>query len=194
MLFLQNAEHAVVIKLPSHDASPPTKIGRIGCPFQEREFISRKAYENSIFKKWCRKNFVPFSKEAGKCSDSKPYKAHAQRINYHDFESSHRNGFGDCCKTSYSSIKLDRDKSGIEESSWSDWIKEIVNVPFLFAIEFYRKVFSPLKPSSCIYTPTCSKYSYQAIKKYGPIKGGWLAVKRIVRCRPGMPGGYDPIP
>ncbi|HOR46437.1 MAG TPA: membrane protein insertion efficiency factor YidD [Caldisericia bacterium] len=53
---------------------------------------------------------------------------------------------------------------------------------------------SPIIPSRCIYTPTCSKYAYDAILKYGPIKGGFLAIKRILRCRPGMPGGYDPVP
>ncbi|MCE5176221.1 membrane protein insertion efficiency factor YidD [bacterium] len=53
---------------------------------------------------------------------------------------------------------------------------------------------SPIIPSHCIYTPTCSRYAYDAILKYGPIKGGFLAIKRILRCRPGMPGGYDPVP
>lgn len=67
-------------------------------------------------------------------------------------------------------------------------------MPFVGLIWLYQKAISPMFPSSCIYTPTCSKYAMQAIQKYGPIKGGFLAVKRILRCRPGMQGGYDPVP
>lgn len=73
-------------------------------------------------------------------------------------------------------------------------LKKIVSFPFLALIWIYRNFVSPLFPSSCIYTPTCSKYSFEAISKYGPIKGIWLSIKRIIRCRPGMPGGYDPVP
>lgn len=67
-------------------------------------------------------------------------------------------------------------------------------MPFVGLIWLYQKAISPMFPSSCIYTPTCSNYAMQAIQKYGPIKGGFLAVKRILRCRPGMQGGYDPVP
>lgn len=62
-------------------------------------------------------------------------------------------------------------------------------------IKFYRKFISPLKGrSSCIYTPTCSSYAIQALEKYGVIKGGYLAVRRILRCHPFHMGGYDPVP
>jgi putative membrane protein insertion efficiency factor len=61
-------------------------------------------------------------------------------------------------------------------------------------IRFYQRFISPLTPPSCIYTPTCSTYAYQAISKYGPLKGGWLAVRRIARCHPWGPGGHDPVP
>ena len=58
----------------------------------------------------------------------------------------------------------------------------------------YQTWISPLFPPSCRFQPTCSNYSYQAIDKYGLLKGGWLAVKRIGRCHPFHPGGYDPVP
>ncbi|MBE7470808.1 MAG: membrane protein insertion efficiency factor YidD [Anaerolineae bacterium] len=64
----------------------------------------------------------------------------------------------------------------------------------LILIRFYQKFISPALPPACRFYPTCSHYSYEAIEKYGLIKGGWLAVKRIGRCHPFHPGGYDPVP
>jgi uncharacterized protein len=64
----------------------------------------------------------------------------------------------------------------------------------LAIIRFYQKVISPLFPPSCRFTPTCSHYSYEAIQKHGFIRGSWLAIKRIGRCHPFSPGGYDPVP
>jgi len=64
----------------------------------------------------------------------------------------------------------------------------------LWAIRFYRRFLSPLFPPSCRFTPSCSQYAYEAIDRYGLIKGGWLGLKRIVRCNPFNPGGYDPVP
>ena len=64
----------------------------------------------------------------------------------------------------------------------------------LLLITFYRSYISPRFPSCCRYTPTCSEYAMEAIQKYGALKGGWLAIKRILRCHPGKPGGYDPVP
>jgi hypothetical protein len=64
----------------------------------------------------------------------------------------------------------------------------------LALIRFYKKFISPMLPPACRFHPTCSQYSYQAIEKYGLLKGGWLAVKRIGRCHPFHPGGYDPVP
>lgn len=61
-------------------------------------------------------------------------------------------------------------------------------------LKFYRRRISPLKPPTCIYTPTCSEYALEAIEKYGAKKGGWLAVKRVLRCNPFFPGGNDPVP
>ncbi len=64
----------------------------------------------------------------------------------------------------------------------------------LGAIRFYQKYISPMYPPTCRFTPTCSQYTYEAISKYGVVKGGWLGIKRISRCHPFNPGGYDPVP
>ena len=61
-------------------------------------------------------------------------------------------------------------------------------------IRFYQRFISPLTPPTCIYTPTCSQYAIQAIRKYGALKGTFLAAKRIGRCHPFHEGGYDPVP
>jgi uncharacterized protein len=60
-------------------------------------------------------------------------------------------------------------------------------------IRFYQIAISPLFPTSCRFMPTCSTYASLAIKKYGIIKGGFLAAKRILKCHPFHPGGYDPL-
>jgi hypothetical protein len=65
---------------------------------------------------------------------------------------------------------------------------------FILIIKAYRTLISPLLPPSCRYIPTCSEYGLQAIKKYGPFKGGWLTIKRISRCHPWGGHGYDPVP
>ena len=65
----------------------------------------------------------------------------------------------------------------------------------LAMIRFYRRYISPNKPPCCRYIPTCSQYAIEAIEKYGAIKGGWLAFKRICRCNPfSKRGPYDPVP
>lgn len=64
----------------------------------------------------------------------------------------------------------------------------------LFLIRVYRRHISPLFPPCCRFYPTCSTYAMQAVEKYGALKGGWLAVKRILRCNPFSDGGYDPVP
>ena len=61
-------------------------------------------------------------------------------------------------------------------------------------IRFYQRVISPGLPHHCRFYPTCSEYAVQAITLHGPVKGGWLATKRILRCGPWNPGGYDPVP
>ncbi len=64
----------------------------------------------------------------------------------------------------------------------------------LLPIQFYRVAISPMLPPSCRYTPTCSEYAMIAIKKYGVIKGGYLTIRRILRCHPWGGSGYDPVP
>ncbi|MFZ9942977.1 MAG: membrane protein insertion efficiency factor YidD [Bacteroidia bacterium] len=61
-------------------------------------------------------------------------------------------------------------------------------------IRLYRKILSPLLPPSCRYVPTCSEYGLQAIQKHGPLRGGWLTVKRILSCNPWGGHGHDPVP
>ncbi len=64
----------------------------------------------------------------------------------------------------------------------------------LFLIRLYQNTISRALPPSCRFTPSCSHYTYEAIEKYGFARGGWLGVKRISRCHPLNPGGYDPVP
>ncbi len=59
---------------------------------------------------------------------------------------------------------------------------------------FYRRCISPMKPPTCRFTPTCSEYAIQALRKHGPFRGSWLAVRRILRCHPWGGSGYDPVP
>ena len=73
-------------------------------------------------------------------------------------------------------------------------IKKVILFICLLPIRFYRTCISPFTPASCRFTPTCSEYALTAIQKYGPLKGGWLAIKRISRCHPWGGQGYDPVP
>jgi len=74
-------------------------------------------------------------------------------------------------------------------------IKKVSAFPFIVLIRFYQLVLSPnLGGSKCRFTPTCSQYTAQAIEKYGPVKGIFLGIKRLSKCRPGGGHGYDPVP
>lgn len=64
----------------------------------------------------------------------------------------------------------------------------------LFLIRAYQRTLSQVLPPACRFSPSCSEYGYEAIAKYGVFKGGWMAVRRIARCHPFHPGGYDPVP
>jgi hypothetical protein len=73
-------------------------------------------------------------------------------------------------------------------------ILKLLAVPFILLIKIYQLLISPLFPSSCRYSPTCSYYTLDALKKYGILKGSWLGIKRISRCHPWGGSGYDPVP
>lgn len=61
-------------------------------------------------------------------------------------------------------------------------------------LRFYKRRISPMLPPSCRFYPTCSEYMYEAISVYGVFRGGWMGMKRIARCNPINPGGFDPVP
>ena len=73
-------------------------------------------------------------------------------------------------------------------------IKKIIVFLLVGLVKIYQYTISPILPKSCRYTPSCSAYSVEALKKHGPIKGLWLTLKRIVSCNPWGGHGYDPVP
>jgi putative membrane protein insertion efficiency factor len=77
----------------------------------------------------------------------------------------------------------------LPENMWNPFKYMLIGL-----VKFYQYCISPLTPASCRYTPTCSQYASEALRKYGALKGGWLALKRILRCHPWGGHGYDPVP
>ena len=73
-------------------------------------------------------------------------------------------------------------------------VKDFLKKFFCLPIRFYQRFISPLFPPCCRFTPTCSQYAIESIEKFGPIKGFFLTLKRIIRCNPYSKGGYDPVP
>ncbi len=73
-------------------------------------------------------------------------------------------------------------------------MRKIFSFFFIGIIRFYQSAISPFIGAYCRYNPTCSEYGKEAIKKYGPFKGGWMALKRIGSCHPWGKSGYDPVP
>lgn len=73
-------------------------------------------------------------------------------------------------------------------------LRKLAAAPFLLLIKFYKVCISPYLMPACRFTPTCSVYAMEAIKKYGIFKGGYLAARRILRCHPWGGSGYDPVP
>ncbi|WP_082731912.1 membrane protein insertion efficiency factor YidD [Sporosarcina sp. HYO08] len=64
----------------------------------------------------------------------------------------------------------------------------------IFLIKFYQKAISPMKPPTCRFYPTCSRYGVDALEKHGALKGSWLTLKRVSKCHPFHEGGFDPVP
>ena len=73
-------------------------------------------------------------------------------------------------------------------------ISQLLTYPFILLVRFYQVAISPLKPPTCRFSPTSSTYALEALKKYGLLKGGRLALRRIMRCHPWGGSGYDPVP
>lgn len=71
---------------------------------------------------------------------------------------------------------------------------QILSFPFIILIKLYQWIISPWLGQKCRYTPTCSHYTVEALKKYGPVKGLWLTIRRVSKCHPWGGHGYDPVP
>ena len=73
-------------------------------------------------------------------------------------------------------------------------LNRILAVPFILLVKIYQWLISPMLPNSCRHTPTCSQYTIEAMREWGPFKGGWLGLKRLSKCHPWGTHGYDPVP
>jgi uncharacterized protein len=73
-------------------------------------------------------------------------------------------------------------------------LRTVPGKTLILFIRGYQVSISPLLPASCRYHPTCSVYAIEAVQRYGALRGGWMAMKRIGRCHPFRPGGFDPVP
>ncbi len=69
----------------------------------------------------------------------------------------------------------------------------LIKIILIWLIKLYQRVISPILPKSCRFYPTCSQYAIQAIEKYGVLTGVWMGIKRVMKCHPFHPGGYDPL-
>ncbi|MBC7316259.1 MAG: membrane protein insertion efficiency factor YidD [Chloroflexi bacterium] len=78
--------------------------------------------------------------------------------------------------------------------AWRSNAQNMLRQAVLQGLRFYKRAISPMFPPSCRYVPTCSEYMYDAVAKYGVAKGVWMGLKRLSRCHPFHPGGYDPVP
>ena len=72
--------------------------------------------------------------------------------------------------------------------------RRVMALPLILLVKFYQYCISPYTPASCRFVPTCSQYAIEALKKHGPFKGLYFAIRRILRCHPWGGSGYDPVP
>jgi putative membrane protein insertion efficiency factor len=72
-------------------------------------------------------------------------------------------------------------------------MRRVTTISLIYLVRIYQLTLSPLLGSSCRFEPSCSRYAIDALRKYGPLRGSWLSVKRISRCHPLNEGGYDPV-
>lgn len=77
---------------------------------------------------------------------------------------------------------------------WAVWLKRLSVWPLVLLVRIYQGTLSPMVGRQCRYVPTCSNYAIDALNEFGPIKGSWLALRRVLRCHPFARGGYDPAP
>lgn len=73
-------------------------------------------------------------------------------------------------------------------------MKRLLALPLIWLVRAYQLFVSPFFPPSCRFHPTCSHYALEALEKHGPLRGAWLALRRVLRCHPWHPGGHDPVP
>ena len=73
-------------------------------------------------------------------------------------------------------------------------VRRALSKALILLVRGYQVSLSPLLPAACRYYPSCSAYAIEALEKHGPLRGSWLAARRIARCHPFRPGGYDPVP
>lgn len=73
-------------------------------------------------------------------------------------------------------------------------LRDIAVAVMVLPVRFYQLCISPLKPPTCRFTPTCSQYAVEALRRHGPFRGSWLALRRLARCHPWGGSGYDPVP
>lgn len=92
------------------------------------------------------------------------------------------------------SKKVNDNDSGKNRIRVNATLRKVLIFPFVVLIRFYQVCISPYKPPTCRFTPTCSEYALQAFRKWGPFKGLYLTVRRLLRCHPWGGSGYDPVP
>ncbi|MCU1538437.1 MAG: hypothetical protein JWP82_2788 [Humibacillus sp.] len=73
-------------------------------------------------------------------------------------------------------------------------VDAVLAAPFVLLVRVYQRVVSPMRPPTCRFYPSCSAYAVTALTRFGPVRGGWLAARRLGRCHPWNPGGVDPVP